>query len=414
MSRPTAEVTLIGHSHIKEHLALRDFLTRIAQPYNWLEAGSCGLDFRDEELPAVLVPAAAGGEVIIRATVQHVAEAWDIRRQPEADHYDLAILGGGPAGLASAVYAASDGLSTIVIETELPGGQANNTSNIENFFGFPQGIGGAELAQLAMRQAYEFGAEVCSLAPAIHVSQDTADGGFQIDCHKDGWGIHAHQVVGATGMQWRKMPAIDELPEVFYGAGRSEVIHSVDQKVAIIGGGNSAGQAAMSFADAGAKVKLLVRGDRLEKSMSAYLAERIKASPNVDVQRNSEVTGGGITNRGLELVVQDPHASAESKEREFHRVETVDKVFICIGGQPRTQWANGLDLVHEKGFLKTGPDLLQTPQAFWDIGRPPLALETSVPGLFAAGDVRWGASRRVGGAVGDGSAVVALAHRVRS
>lgn len=412
MSRPTAEVTLIGHSHIKAHLELRDFLTRIAQPYNWLEAGACGLDFRAEELPAVLVPYAAGGEVLVSATVKTLAEAWDIRRRPEADHYDLAILGGGPAGLAAAVYAASDGLSTIVVETELPGGQAGYTSNIENFFGFPEGIGGAELSQLAITQATEFGAEVCSLAPAIHVEQDTTDGGFMVNCAKDRWDLHAKQIVGATGMQWRKMPAIDELPEVFYGAGRSEVIHSVDQRVAIIGAGNSAGQAAMSFAEGGAKVKLLVRGSKLSKSMSTYLVDRIEAHPNVEVQLDSEVSGGGESHRGLELVVEETHA--EGNPQQSARVETVDKAFICIGGVPRTSWANGLELVHEKGFLKTGPDLLQTPQAFWEAGRPPMALETSVPGLFAAGDVRWGASRRVGGAVGDGSAVVALAHRVRS
>lgn len=411
MTRPNAEVTLIGHAHVKSHWELRDFLTRIAQPYNWLEAGTCAIEFPEEKLPAVMVPRAAGGEMIPSASVRKIAEAWGIRRMPEADHYALAILGAGPAGLAAAVYAASDGLNTIVVETDLPGGQASYTSKIENFFGFPDGIGGAELTQLAMGQVHEFGAEVCSLAPAIHVCVDEANGGFTINCSKDNWGIHAEQVVAATGMQWRKMPVIDALPEVHYGAGRSEVVHSEGDTVAIIGAGNSAGQAAMSFAEAGANVVLLVRGGSITASMSSYLSDRVLAQDNIDIRLNSEVTGGGETNRGLELKVQDSHSTSDP---EHHRIETVDKVFICIGGQPRTSWGQGLELIHEKGFLKTGPDLLQTPQAFWDIGRPPTALETSVPGLFAAGDVRWGASRRVGGAVGEGSAVVALAHRVRA
>lgn len=412
MNRPNAEVTLIGHTHVKAHWELRDFLTRIAQPHNWLEAGKCSIPFPEDKLPAVLVPAAAGGEIIAAASVRKVAEEWGIRRQPESDKYDLAILGAGPSGLAAAVYAASDGLKTIVVETDLPGGQASYTAKIENFFGFPEGIGGAELTQLAMQQAYEFGAEVCSLAPAIRVYQEDEDQfGFMVHCAKDEWKLRADQVVASTGMQWRKMHEIDGLNEVHYGAGRSEVIHSVGADVAIIGGGNSAGQAAMSFAEAGANVKLLVRGGDLFKSMSQYLAERVDGNRNIDVQLNSQVVGGGESRRGLELQVQEPQ---HDPAKGHHRVLSVDKAFICIGGAPRTSWATGLDLIHEKGFLKTGPDLLQTPQAFWEAKRPPTALETSVPGLFAAGDVRWGASRRVGGAVGEGSAVVALAHRVRS
>lgn len=414
MTRPSAEVTLIGHAHEKSHWKLRDFLTRIAQPYNWLEAGTCSLEFPEEKLPAVLVPRAAGGEIIPAASVKKIAEAWGIRRTPEADKYDLAILGAGPAGLAAAVYAASDGLNTIVIETDLPGGQAGHTSKIENFFGFPDGIGGAELTQLALGQASEFGAEVCSLAPALAVENPgTDEEGFHVVCSGDAWALEANQIVAATGMQWRKLRPVDAYLDAggtraYYGAGRSEAIHSAGQRVGVVGAGNSAGQAAMTFADAGAMVVLLVRGESIERSMSDYLAERIRGNGNIEVRTNFEVadiieepTDGEIS----ELVVATEDGRAP---------EIVDKLFVCIGGEPRIGWADGLQLVNEKGFLKTGPDLLQTPQAFWDIGRPPTALETSVPGLFAAGDVRWGSPRRVGGAVGDGAAVVALAHRVRS
>lgn len=415
--RPGAEVTLIGHAHVQEHWALRDFLTRIAQPYNWLEAGTCSLDFPEDKLPAVLVPRAAGGEIIPSASVKKIAEAWGIRRQPEADRYDLAIMGGGPAGLAAAVYAASDGLNTIVIENDLPGGQAGHTSKIENFFGFPQGIGGAELTQLALTQAAEFGAEVCSLAPALHVRQ--LEEGFAINCKGDGWEVQADQVIAATGMQWRRLKPVDDYLEeggsgVHYGAGRSEAIHSEGQVVAVVGAGNSAGQAAMTFAEAGAKVKLLVRGGSIEKSMSEYLVARVSASANIEVVLQAEIARvnhyeGGSPNAPGAIMLD--MKGTEKGGQAFE--EWVDKVFVCIGGEPRTEWADGLDLVAEKGFLKTGPDLPEVPQAFWDIGRPPTALETSVPGLFAAGDVRWGSPRRVGGAVGDGAAAVSLAHRVR-
>jgi thioredoxin reductase (NADPH) len=291
--RPSVQV--VGVWLDPEHHRLRDFLTRIAQPYAWIEAGSpeaerllAGHGLVEPPLPVVV----EGGEVRTGATVERLAETWRQLDPPKRSRYDLAVIGAGPAGLGAAVYAASDGLSTIVLEREVPGGQASHTSLIENFFGFPDGIGGAELARLAGRQAEKFGAEVMLFRGAVgsrvngeHVTL-LLNGGLEIE---------APVVLAATGMDWRRLDVegVDDLlgRGVYYGAGRSEAAQCGGDDVLVVGAGNSAGQAVLNLAANGARVTMLVRGDRLGRSMSHYLVERIERDPRIEVRLLTGVTG---------------------------------------------------------------------------------------------------------------------------
>jgi thioredoxin reductase (NADPH) len=413
MSPTRPDVKLIGRRDVAEDHRLRDFLTRAAQPYEWHEAGTPEAEelLREHGLAGAELPLLIDGDrPIAAATVEQVAEEWGVRAAPRRRSYDMAIVGAGPAGLAAAVYAASDGLSTVVVDREVPGGQASQTSMIENFFGFPDGIGGAELARLAGRQAERFGAELVLLR---RISRgDVGSGSFLLEL-EGGHEIEAPLMIAATGMEWRRLEAdgVEELlgRGVYYGAGRSEAAQCGGDPVIVIGAGNSAGQAAMHLANAGATVALIVRGDSLPKSMSAYLVDRVESHPHIDVRLRSEVEAVEAADGVL--------AAARARQRDGG-VETLPAraMFICIGGAPCTAWAGGTGVrVGPQGFILTGPDLIHEgrPPGEWPLDRDPLALETSVPGLFAAGDVRHGAPRRVGGAVGDGAMAVALAHRVR-
>ena len=283
MSPVRPRVTLIGRQLEPEHHRLRDFLTRIAQPYEWLEAGSVEADATlaplgstSLELP-ILVD---GNQVLAAVSVRALAEAWNMSRPPFRHDYDIAIVGAGPAGLSAAVYAASDGLSTILLERDVPGGQASHTSSIENFFGFPEGIGGAELARMAGRQAEGFGAELTLLRGASGNRREP-DGRFVIEI-EGGYEISAPVVVAATGMDWRRLAVggLDELlgRGVYYGAGRSEAAQCAGEDAIVVGAGNSAGQAVLHLARSGARVTMLVRGDRLGRTMSEYLVRRIEES----------------------------------------------------------------------------------------------------------------------------------------
>ena len=407
--RPT--LTVVGRRLEAEHHRLRDFLTRAAQPFRWLEAGSPeAISVLEQhgaselELPVVI----DSGEALAAASAERLAEQWQSSGPPVRTDYDLAIVGAGPAGLAAAVYAASDGLSTIVLERDLPGGQASHTSLIENFFGFPEGIGGAELARLAGRQAEGFGAELILLRGAT--GSRRTDVGFAIDVD-GGYEVQAPVVVAAPGMVWRRLEVegIDELlgRGVYYGAGRSEAMHCGGEPVVVVGAGNSAGQAVLNLADAGAQVTMAVRGEGLGKSMSRYLVRRIEEHRGIDVRLRTVVEGVEADEGGLSSVaLADAGGAAEPVPARA--------LFLCLGGEPRTGWAeeSGVSL-DSKGFILTGPDLLEEgrrPER-WPLARDPLALETSVPGLFAAGDVRHGSAKRVAGAVGDGATAVALAHR---
>lgn len=408
--RPT--VTLVGLRSEPEHYRLRDFLTRIAQPHAWLEAGTREADTALEahggkhlELP-VLVD---GDRVMAAVTVRDLAEAWQMASPPERGHYDIAIVGAGPAGLAAAVYAASDGLSTIVLDRDVPGGQASHTSLIENFFGFPQGIGGAELARRAGRQAERFGAEL-TLLRGVTESRTDSDGLFHIDV-EGGHEITARVALAAPGMVWRRfeIAGVEELlgRGVYYGAGRSEAAQCGGEDVVVVGAGNSAGQAVLNLADAGARVAMLVRGGRLGQTMSQYLVDRISQHKLIDVRFGTQVETVHAEDGHLAAItVVGPNAQRQHRPAQA--------LFLCIGGEPRTAWTAKAGVrTDAAGYILTGPDLLEMGErpAGWPLARDPLALETSVPGLFAAGDARHGSTKRVAGAVGEGAMAVALAHR---
>jgi thioredoxin reductase (NADPH) len=405
--RPT--VTVIGERLDPEHHRLRDFLTRVAQPHVWLEAASpeaaqalAAAGLVDVPLPVLVED---GGEAITGATVERVAAAWNHLDPPKRSEYDFAIIGAGPAGLAAAVYAASDGLSTIVLERDVPGGQASHTSLIENFFGFPEGIGGAELARLAGRQAEQFGAEVMVLRGVRGSHLNNAHERVELDLD-GGIVISAGVVLAATGMDWRRLD-VEGVAEllgrgVYYGAGRSEALQCAQDDVVVVGAGNSAGQAVLNLAEAGAGVTMVVRGERLGAKMSAYLVDRIERHPRIDVRLATQVSA--VEQEGGRL-------AAVSFDGETRPARAL---FICIGGQPHTHWCprEGV-LTDAAGYILTGPDLLdrgRRPEG-WPLDRDPLPLETSRAGLFAAGDVRHGSTKRVAGAVGEGAMAVVLAFR---
>lgn len=405
-------VTLVGSRLEPEHHQVRDFLTRIAQPHRWLEAGSADAEaelarFGHARLD---LPILVDGERVLPAvTPRSLAEAWNMSRPPSRREYDIAIVGAGPAGLSAAVYAASDGLATLLLEREVPGGQASHTSSIENFFGFPEGIGGAELARLAGRQAEAFGAELTLLRGASGNRRDR-EGRFVIEV-EGGAEISAPVVVAATGMDWRRLTVegLDELLErgVYYGAGRSEAAHCTGEDAIVVGAGNSAGQAALHLARARARVTMVVRGDRLGRTMSEYLVRRIEESRLIELQLETEVRAVHAESGRLASVTVATRDGRESRR-------PARSLFICIGGTPRTAWAAGSGVrTDPAGYVLTGPDLLDQGERppGWSLGRDPLALETSVPGFFAAGDVRHGSTKRVAGAVGEGAMAVALAHR---
>jgi len=393
-----------------EHYRLRDFLTRTAQPYEWHEAGSAeavaALETRgltDATLPVVF----DGDEVYTGATVETIATAWGGLQPPKHPHYDFAVIGAGPAGLAAAVYAASDGLSTIVCDRDVPGGQASYTAMIENFFGFPDGIGGAELARLAGRQAENFGAELVFLRGVTGSRVNGRDDPVELILG-DGAEVTASVVLAATGMDWTRLPlaGVDDLVGhgVYYGAGRSEATQCAGQSVVVVGAGNSAGQAVLNFANATALVTMLVRGDRLSKTMSAYLIERIEAHPLIDVHLETELTDVHASGDSIDAVTFTD--SAGKSERR-----AIDAVFLCIGGRPHTDWCPGEHVLTDPaGYILTGQDILASADghACWPLDRDPLPLETSRVGLFAAGDVRRGSTKRVAAAVGEGSMVASL------
>jgi thioredoxin reductase (NADPH) len=407
--RPTVKV--VGRRLDADHYRLRDFLTRTAQPYEWYEAGSPETDqllgslgLLDAPLPVVVDVE----QTFTGATVETLVQAWQHDKGPKRSHYDFAVVGAGPAGLAAAVYAASDGLSTVVFDQDVPGGQASYTAMIENFFGFPDGIGGAELARLAGRQAEKFGAELVFLrgvkGSRLEHNGDTVDLFLA-----DGTEVSTSVVLAATGMDWRRLDleGIDELigHGVYYGAGRSEANQCAGQTVVVVGAGNSAGQAVLNFANARARVIMLVRGDRLNKSMSAYLIERIERQPLIEVHLQTQLTE--VHSRDG-IVTGVTYAGAEGNEQS----EKVDAVFLCIGGNPRTEWAAAEHVVTDRaGYVLTGRDLGDEDgwRDCWPLERNPLPLETSRVGVFAAGDVRHGSTKRVAAAVGEGSMVAAHA-----
>ena len=409
MSPVRPAVQVVGHRMDAEHYRLRDFLTRTAQPYDWYEAGTPDADRLLEQLglvDATLPVLVDGDQKFASASVESIMTAWGGNRPAKQKHY-FVVIGAGPAGLAAAVYAASDGLSTLVCDADVPGGQASYATMIENFFGFPEGIGGAELARLAGRQAEGFGAELLLMRGVRGSRMNGLDEpvGLILDDDSE---VTASVVLAAPGMDWTRLDleGIDDLvgDGVYYGAGRSEAAQCAGQDVVVVGAGNSAGQAVLNFANQTARVTMLVRGDRLSKSMSAYLIERIDAHPLIDVHLETQLTelhaNGGALNG---VTFTDSAGKAETR--------TVDGVFLCIGGRPHTEWCSREHVItDDRGYILTGPDLrgqAGLPEC-WPLERDPLALETSRVGLFAAGDVRHGSTKRVAAAVGEGSMVASL------
>jgi thioredoxin reductase (NADPH) len=380
---------------------VRDFLTWANVPFQYLDdAGPTG----------VVVCTLADGTCLNSPTLTELATHLGLVSAPSLDAYDLAVIGAGPAGLAAAVYAASEGLTTVVAERGAPGGQAGTSSQIENYLGFPDGISGADLAARARDQAARFGADMLLLREVVGGGPDEG-AGFRIELSGN-VSVCASTVLCATGVEWRRLlvPGIERLLHsgVYYGSAVSEGPGLRGKDVYVVGGGNSAGQAVMSFARVARSVTLLVRGSHLAASMSAYLAKRLHDAPNVEVRTQVEVSAVDGANwlRTLELTdttgrrtLVDAHA-----------------LFVCIGGEPRTEWAAQGGIVRDQaGYLVTGRTLVDTGSAHaegrWSLERDPDPLETSQPGLFAAGDVRHGSTKRVSAAVGEGAMAVGLVHR---
>jgi thioredoxin reductase (NADPH) len=398
-------VRVIGSRWSAQSHQLKDFLARSGIPYQFVDVEEDGASEAVEattELPLVILP---DGERLEAPDVQALAERLGRRTTAGAEFYDLAIVGGGPAGLASAVYGASEGLRTVLVEREAPGGQAGTSSNIENYLGFPSGLSGADLARRAVTQAERFGVEI--VAPQ-EVKGLTVEGPYKRLHLADGSEIACHVLMLATGVAWRQLPArgTDRLTGrgIYYGAAMTEALSCKDETVYIVGAGNSAGQAAMHFAEYAARVVMLIRGDDLGAKMSQYLVERIEAHERIDVRLNTEVVevcGGDH----LESLVLEDSAAGERESVETRYL------FVFIGAAPHTDWLDTLVVRDERGFVLTGPDLADGHLDGWPLEREPFLLEASVPGIFVAGDVRHESVKRVASAVGEGSVAVHFMHR---
>jgi thioredoxin reductase (NADPH) len=399
-------VRVIGHRFSKPAHELRDFLARNRVPGRWLDIERDGearellrvAGVSDEGLPVALME---DGSVLERPTVLELAERLGVASQPMTDHYDLVIVGGGPAGLAAAVYGASEGLSTVMVEREAPGGQAGTSSLIENYLGFPTGLSGSDLARRATDQARRLGAELLTVQDAVTL--EVAGSGRLVRL-SGGGALSANTVLIASGVSYRKLdtPGFDALTGagIYYGAALSEARACSQQRVVIIGGANSAGQAAVHFAGWAAQVTMLIRAPSLTKSMSNYLIEQIAALPNVDVRTGSQA---------VEAFGEDGHLKA-LKIRGADGSETVedtDACFVFVGAAPRTSWLDEVVARDEHGFILAGAEVRG---AGWPLKRDPYLLETSVPGVFVAGDVRARSIKRVASAVGEGSMAVSLIH----
>jgi len=350
------------------------------------------------------------GNCLPEPNSQQIAEKLGLRTRAGLEFYDLAILGGGPAGLAAAVYGASEGLKTVMVEREAPGGQAGLSSRIENYLGFPSGLSGADLARRAVAQARRFGVEIVSPQEATSLR---VDGPYRYVRLSDGTELSCHAMLLAMGVQWRKLdvPGADRLQGagVYYGGGTTEAISCREEDVYIIGGANSAGQAAMFFAGYARRVVMVVRGDSLSASMSQYLIDQIKDTGNIQVEYRSRVVEIHGQDRLETISIQCDQTGDILQVRAA-------ALFIFIGAEPRTAWLDGTVERDPRGFILTGPDLMRDgkrPKG-WSLERDPALLETNVPGLFAVGDVRHGSIKRVASGVGEGSIAIQFVHQYLS
>ncbi len=385
---------------------LRDFLTRNQIPYTWLDPGDPDGSRLAESLDAPVDPGEpivvlAGGRVMRDPAVRELADAVGLSTHAALPFYDIVIVGAGPAGLAAAVYGASEGLKTLLIEREAPGGQAGTTSRIENYLGFPAGLSGADLARRALTQARRLGAEILSSQEVARIRRDDP---YRTIMLEDGAEVSCQALVVATGVSYRvlEVPGAEALAGagVYYGAATTEAALYRGAEVGVIGAGNSAGQAAVYLSRFAARVHLLVRGANIDSTMSAYLVDQIAALDNVEVHFRAsvrELTGSGH----LEA------ATFEGSEGSF--ALPLAAVFVFIGQQPRTGWLNSIVACDGRGFILTGPDVGR--EQGWNLDRDPALLESSLPGLFAAGDVRHRSVKRIASAVGEGSMAIHLVHQ---
>ena len=409
--QPPREIRVIGHRWSARSYEVRDFLARNLVPFRWYLAedpeaqrllSAAGVD--DDRLPVVVT---GDGTAMVEPSDAELAQHVGLATTPSTDFYDLIVIGGGPAGLGAAVYGGSEGLRTVLVERRATGGQAGTSSRIENYLGFPDGVSGEQLTERARRQALKFEVELLTARDVVRLEQR---GNAKVARFDDGTEIAGHTVILATGVSYRMLeaPGLSELSGrgVFYGAATTEGPACRSQDVYIVGGANSAGQAAMYFARYAGRVVLLVRGKSLDSSMSRYLIDQIERVPNIEVRTCTEVVEG-TGGEHLELLTLRNNLTGET--------ETVPAswLFVFIGAAPRTDWLDGCLDRDPRGFVLTGPDLVVDghPPPGWTLDRDPYHLEASVPGVFVAGDVRAESVKRVASAVGEGAMAVTLVHR---
>jgi thioredoxin reductase (NADPH) len=402
---------VVGHRWSAPSFSVRDFLARNLVPYRWLLADEpegarllAAAGLTETDVPMVIT---ADGKTLVAPSEGELAAHVGLSTVPASDFYDLVVVGGGPAGLGAAVYGASEGLRTVLVEQQATGGQAGQSSRIENYLGFPDGVSGSQLTERARRQALKFGAEILSAQEVVAL--EAAGSGRVLRLGADS-SITAHTVVLATGVSYRQLaaPGLEEFTGagVFYGSAVSEAVSCADQEVYIAGGANSAGQAAVYMSRYARRVHMLVRSGDLARSMSSYLIDQINDIDTIEVHPWTEVAGGSGNDHLQHLTLRDTRSGT---------TDTVASswLFVFIGAEPHTKWLDGVVARDSRGFVLTGPDLLAGGQrpAGWPLPRDPYHLESSVPGVFAAGDVRATSVKRVASAVGEGAMAVSLAHR---
>jgi thioredoxin reductase (NADPH) len=402
---PPPRAIVVGHRWDAACAELRRFLDRNQISFTWLTPETPDAADRwggalpaEEDWPAIRI---VDGKTVVRPQLRRVAELLDVETEPGAAEYDTVIVGAGPAGLAAAVYGASEGLRTLVVEREAPGGQAGTSSRIENYLGFPSGVSGDELASRALQQARRLGAEILVTRSIERI--DTANRELHLDA---GDVIRARTIILASGVTWRHLPieGFDRLTGkgVFYGAARSEAPNTHGLDVHIVGAGNSAGQAALFFSTHARSVTILARGEKLEKSMSRYLVDQLATRSNIEVMFGTEVAAVHGESSLEEIEVRN------GAGEETSRIDS-GALFIFIGADAETAWLPPEIALDQRGYVLTGPDLRTAER--WSADRDPYLLETSVPGIFACGDVRFSPVKRVAAAVGEGSMAIAFVHQ---
>jgi thioredoxin reductase (NADPH) len=406
-------LTIVGSRFSPDTFRIREFLERNSRPFEWIDLENDarvsslleGLGVGPDETPIVVD---SNGVVTHNPTIEHMAECFGLSRIDEGQIYDVIVVGAGPAGLAAAVYAASEGLDVLIVDAIAPGGQASTSSKIENYLGFPTGISGRELAQRAFVQATKFGAEVA--APREVVGLDVSSRPYTLDTG-GGQSARGRTVVIATGAKYRRLPVANagnyEGRGLYFGATYLEARMCSQQDVVIVGGGNSAGQAAVFLSQHARHVYVAIRSDSLEHSMSKYLIHRIEASPSITLLPHTEITGL-FGEEELESIELTDNRTQESRQADIRHA------FIFIGATPNAEWLPPQIALDDRGFVRTGRDLEPGDLSAdaWMTARQPFLLETSAPGVFAAGDVRSGSTKRVASAVGEGSIAVSFIHQV--